>query len=149
MSIKNIELIYFNNIFKIYKTPITMVPRYWARNELFGSSLSRLGLGYGALSEAILEPTRHSLKVSHAASSGSSLPLSLGCPSDVAANLGGGIAARSASRLLLVEGNLSAATAGSVSFSLPLSERLSTFSLFAERNEKTKNMRMNMLDDAE
>lgn len=71
--------------------------------------------------------------MSHTASSSSPLPLGLRGPSDVATSLGIRVSTAGARLLLLMERDLSAATAGSVRLSLPLTKRLCTFSLFTTK----------------
>jgi hypothetical protein len=85
--------------------------------DLLGKSL-----GLSTLFESVLSLAGHRLEVSHAASASSSLPLGLRGPSNVTTGLGGGVPARGAGGLLLVERHLAATTAAGVGLSLPLSE---------------------------
>ena len=91
-------------------------------------TLSDLLLCLSSLSESILESAGHGLHVTHASSSVSSATLSLLSPVELS-HLLAGVSARRASRLLDVETDLTASTAGSVRLVVSLSERGGTLSL--------------------
>ena len=119
---------------KVHATSLTYLTDRLAGGCLVGA----LGLGYGALPESVLESTRHGFKISHAASSSCSLPLSLRSPSNVTTDLLSGVSTRRAYSLLLVERDLSAPTASRVSLCLPLTKRLCTFSLLTKWTKETE-----------
>lgn len=75
------------------------------------------GLCLSSLPETVLEAAGHRLKVSAAASAGGDSPLGLGAPLVVTA-LGGGVVARRAASLLLVERDLATTTACRVGLGL-------------------------------
>ena len=90
--------------------------------------LSSLLLCLGSFPESILEFAGHGLHVTHATSSYSAASLGLLSPVELS-HLLAGVSTRRASRLLDVETDLTASTAGSVRLVVSLSERGGTLCL--------------------